>query len=157
MNPPKPSKSIEQMTPDELCTEASRIREHIVSSAELLGGIYSALYSRVRRPSRVSSEASPLSMGEIYAYTSVANAGKRLSAMMLQAVKRTSYMDRLIRNAKADAEEVERAKQHKDEVEDRKSLRQKSESNREREFRARLFGGDSQTTQEDLIQLYGDV
>lgn len=150
-----PRKPIEQMTPDELCKEAHRVREHIASAAELLGGIYSTLYTSVRRPPR-SSSTNPLSNGETYAYVSVANAGKRLSGMVLQAVKRTSAMDKLVQSAKADAEEAEKDKLRKVAEEQRHQDKQRKEQDLEREFRARLFGYDPQTTQEDLIELYGD-
>lgn len=149
---PKLRKPLDQMGPEELCREASRLREHIGASAERLGQIYGVLYSAVSR--RTSS--SEMTTGEVYAYRSVANAGKRLAGMVQQAVKRTSYVDRLVQAAKADAEEAEREKKRKEAEQERTAATRDAAGKREAAFRERLFGYDPQVTQEDLIELYGE-
>lgn len=73
-------KPLDKMTPEELCEEALSIRGSIESAAERLNGIYSTLYTLVRRTSNDMT----------YAYLSVANSGKRLSGMILQASRRTA-------------------------------------------------------------------
>lgn len=140
------------MSPEELCTEAAHLREAIASSAEKLGDVYGVLYSSVSR--RTSS--SIMTNGEAYAYRSVANAGKRLAGMVLQAVKRTSYVDRLVQTAKAEAEEAAREQKRKEAEAERSQASKQETERREREFRERLFGYDPQVTQDDLIELYGE-
>jgi len=148
----RPSKPIDQMTPDELCKEAIRLRELISRVAEQLGGIYGTLYSSVRR----RTANADLSAGEIYAYTSVSNAGKRLAGTVLQAVRRTSNIDRLVDNAKADAEESERQRSRKEQDRERSRATKQAVERRDRDFRERLLGYDSRVTQDDLIRLYGE-
>jgi hypothetical protein len=72
-------KSPDQMTPDELCEEAARLREHISQSAEKLAGLYMLLYSNIRR--RPADDLTS-------AYLTVANSGKRLAGMVVQGIRR---------------------------------------------------------------------
>lgn len=157
MNPeipdaPRQRKPLDQMTPEELCGEAARLREHIAHSAERLGDIYGTLYTSIRR----RTASTDLSSGEVHAYTSVSNAGRRLAGIVLQAVKRTSYVDRLVESAKADAEEADRQKRAKEQEQERRSVAKQAAEQREKSFRERLFGHDSPVTQDDLIELYGE-
>lgn len=150
---PRLRKPVDQMAPDELCREASKMRDHIATAAERLGEIYSVLYTTVRQRRTAASE---LSTGEVYAYTSVANAGKRLAGIVIQAVKRTSYVDKLVDNAKADAEQAERDRVQQEQEVQRSVAVKEAADRREKDFRARLFGFDPQVTQDDLIELYGE-
>jgi hypothetical protein len=95
--------SLEKMTPAELCGEASSIRKELDASAERLRGVYSYLYTSVRKlPSDELTSA----------YLSVANSGKRFSGMVLQASKRTSGIEnRALFLAKREDEERDRYKQ----------------------------------------------
>lgn len=145
-------KPLDQMSPEELCEEASRLRTAISKSAERLGDLYGMLYSSVRRGSHVST-------GEVYAYISVANAGKRLAGMIVQAVRRTNGVDKVLVTARADAEEAERQRLQKEREEKDREDREKRRLTAEkvdREFKERLFGYDPQVTQDDLIELYGE-
>ncbi len=150
---PRLRKPVDQMAPDELCGEASKMREHIATAAERLGEIYATLYTTVRQRRTAASE---LSTGEVYAYTSVAKAGQRLAGIVLQAVKRTSYIDRLVENAKTDAEQAERDRRDQEKEIERRTAVKAATERREREFSDRLFGFDPQVTQDDLIELYGN-
>lgn len=73
-------KPVVEMTPEELCQEANRLRRSISSAAEHLGSVYEALYTRMRRTP---------SDDMTYAFLSVANSGKRFAGMIVSAARRT--------------------------------------------------------------------
>lgn len=99
-------KAPEQMTPEELCEEAARLREHISQSAEKLAGLYMLLYSNIRR-----SPADDLTS----AYIAVANSGKRLAGMVIQGIRRAGSFDRVLVASKQDvADRLRREKEAQD-------------------------------------------
>jgi len=123
-------KSPEQMTPEELCEEAARLREHISQSAEKLAGLYMLLYSNVRR--RPSDDLTN-------AYLAVANSGKRLAGMVIQGIRRAGSFDRVLVASKQD-------------IEDR--LRREKEAKARKEA-AEVKKAKKAATQDPLSALYG--
>jgi membrane carboxypeptidase/penicillin-binding protein len=116
------SKPVDQMTPAELCEAASDIRERITTSAEKLSVLYSMLYAKVRR--------SPDDM--TYAYLAVANAGRRLSGVILQATHRTESMEgRALLLASRDVEDKERWRKEEAQRKER-AANKRAESERKR-------------------------
>jgi len=74
-------KSLDSMTPEELCREATQIKKEVEQAIDQLNIIYTTLYARVRHLPQD---------GMTHAYLNVANSGKRFSGMVLQASRRTS-------------------------------------------------------------------
>lgn len=146
-----PSKALDQMSPDELCAEAGRIRQELSASSDRLGQVYDFLYRSSRRNVRASAE-------ETRAYVTLANAGKRLVGMMSQAIRRTSAVDQAVMVAKSNALEAEERRLRQEKSKEARSQKRKAQEEREKAdkiFHDRLFGSDPETTQDDLIELYG--
>lgn len=153
-------KPIDQMTPDELCQEAMRLREGLVATAEHLHAVYATLYTRVRR--NPSEDAAP-------AYIAVANAGKRLSGMVLQGLRRAIHFDRVLVAAKQDLEIRARRERERQERQERKEAKEAERQSGRRLVDDPLDMGDSfepmlqellsgagSSTSEDLDDLYGE-
>lgn len=149
-------KSPDQMTPDELCEEAARLREHISQSAEKLAGLYMLLYSNIRR--RPADDLTS-------AYLTVANSGKRLAGMVVQGIRRAGSFDRVLVASK---QEVTDRLHREKEAQVRKELAEEKKVKRAQVERDRLlalygpefdpmnpqlFDGSSSS---DLDDLYGE-
>lgn len=154
-------KPLDQMSIDELCSEAVRVRDLIVDHTEKLNEIYVTLYSKARR---ASNEAS-------YSYISIANSGKRFSVMIYQAAKRTAGVEnRILTVVARDTEDRNRQKQIEAERLARvEAERQKSASAPKDPLEA-IYGipqvtssienlrvvAQSETTPSDIDDLYGE-
>jgi hypothetical protein len=154
-------KPLDQMSIEELCAEAVRIRDLMVDHSEKLNEIYATLYSKARR---AADEAS-------YSYISIANSGKRFSGMVYQAARRTAGVEnRILTVVARDLEDRNRQKQIEAErLARREAERQKSTSSSKDPLEA-LYGipqvtpneedlvttGLSETTPSDIDDLYGE-
>lgn len=137
---------IDQMTPDELCAEAGRLREGISSAVEQLQGVYAALYHHVRRSPADDST---------HAYITFANAGKRLTGMVLQGLRRSSAFDRVLFTAKKDAED--RARREKEALAKKEAREMKKQTERDQPARPEdplgLFGSPDEGFEPMIQQL----
>ncbi len=145
------SSPLDQMSPEELCREAAQIRSEVSKSSERLGQIYDVLYRSARRNVKASAD-------ETRMLITTANAGKRLVGVLTQAIRRASISDRAILVAKAHAIEDEERRIRAEQARlgrDKRRQAQEKKDEEDRAFRERLFGSDPDTTQDDLIELYG--
>ena len=102
MSSKQPSKPSSQMSIEELCEEAVRIRDLMVDHSTSLNEIYAALYTKARRMADESS----------YSYISIANSGKRFSGMVYQAARRTAGVEnRILTVVSRDAEDRSRQRE----------------------------------------------
>jgi hypothetical protein len=154
-------KPLDQMSVEELCDEAVRVRNLMLGHSENLIGIYTILYSKARRASDSTS----------YSYISIANSGKRFSGMVCQAARRTAGVEnRILTVVARDIEERNRQKQVEAERLSRINTdRQKAASSPMDPLEA-LYGippmdpdkvklanpGLSDTTLSDIDDLYGE-
>jgi len=152
---------LDQMSIDELCDEAVRVRNLMVEHSEKLNEIYATLYSKARRS---ADEAS-------YSYISIANSGKRFSGMVYQAARRTAGVEtRILTVVARDMEDRNRQKQaESDRLARIEADRQKSASAPRDPLEA-LYGippmnpeeidlvnpSLSETTPSDIDDLYGE-
>lgn len=127
---------VDQMTPEELCAEALRLRGVISAAAEQLQNVYSTLYHRARRST--ASETT-------YAYINLASSGRRLVGALLQGVRRASAFDRALEVAKQEAED--RAIREKEALAKQEARQAKKEAGKSKD--------KPQQAAEDPMGLYG--
>jgi hypothetical protein len=152
-------KTLDQMTPDELMLEASKLRVSISASAIRLMAIYDLLHRNVRR--RSSDDMTS-------AYLSVANVGRRLSGMILQGVRRASSMDKVVVATRSTLEEkIRRDTELKDRAAQKHAKQEREQQDSDRHRFAKLmesYEGDSEQeatklpvlSPEVFSELYGD-
>lgn len=149
---PRSNKPLDQMSVEELCVEASSLRTDLERTSSRLGTVYDVLHTTLRRTKEANQE-------DTRAYITLANSGRRLVGMVTQSLRRAIAVDRAVITAKMNAEEAERRRVEKKAREEEKRRRYQVKQTREQadiDFRARLFGTDPVTTQDDLIELYGE-
>jgi hypothetical protein len=129
---PTPSRSISAMSPEQIVAEIGLLRESMSTTATRVLELSRMLYSQTRRTA---------SGGTTAAYIAYANGWQRFSGALIQGLKRTGSIDRLL--LRAQRAEVER-KEHEEAArvaaarKERKALRAPSEG----------LG--------DLIEIYGE-
>lgn len=155
------SSSLDQMSIEQLCAEAVRVRELMVQNSERLNEVYAMLYTRARRMANESS----------YQYISIANFGKRFSGMVYQAARRTAGLEnRILTGVAREAEERDRQKQIADQRLARREAESQKRSDSKKDPLEILYGippvtfedlnlmspGLSETTPSDIDDLYGE-
>jgi hypothetical protein len=107
-------KSLDSMTPDELCVEASKIRKQIVDSAERLNQVCEVMYSLVRKmPSDLTST-----------YINISNVTRRFAGAVVQGSKRTDAVNRALTSKRASIRMDREREERKAEVQRRKEARE---------------------------------
>jgi hypothetical protein len=154
-------KPLEQMSVEELCEEAVRIRNLMIEHSERLNEIYATLYSRARRMADESS----------YSYISIANSGKRFSGMVYQAARRTAGVEnRILTVVSREIEDRNRQKQDDAHRLAKIEANKKGKASAPRDPLEALYGippmtseevtlasqGLSETTVSDIDDLYGE-
>jgi len=135
-------KPLDQMSLDELCAEAVRIRDLMMDHSEKLNEIYATLYSKARR---AADEAS-------YSYISIANSGKRFSGMVYQAARRTAGVEnRILTVVARDTEDRNRQKQVEAERLARREAEQQKSTSSPKDPLEALYGIPQGTSGEDLV------
>lgn len=141
-------KPLDQMSVDELMREAGQVRSVVATHAERLQTIYTLVYAKVRKQTADETTSS---------YINVASAGKRFAGMVLQAARRTANFDRILAAAKQreaiSVREREEAEEAEKRVEAKRGAEQAAEKKRQA---ARLGEGYPLSSEDDLIQLYGE-
>ncbi len=155
------SDSLDQMSIEQLCAEAVRVRELMVRNSERLNEIYATLYTMARRMANESS----------YPYISIANFGKRFSGMVYQAARRTAGLEnRILTGVAREVEERDRQKQIADQRLARREAESQKQANPRKDPLEILYGippvtsedldlvspGLSETTPSDIDDLYGE-
>jgi uncharacterized protein YjcR len=107
-------KFIDSMTEDELCAEATKIRNQIVASAERLSQVCEVMYSIARKkPSDLTST-----------YVNISNSTRRFAGTVMQGAKRTEAVNRALDVKKAHIQMVREQEVRKVEAMRRKESRE---------------------------------
>ena len=130
---PTPSRSVTAMSPEQIVAEISLLRESMTTQAQRINELSRTLYSQKRRTA---------SDGTTAAYIAYTNGWQRFSGALIQGLKRTGGIDRLLvraKQAEVERQEREAAARVAAERKERKALRASSEAG---------LG--------DLIEIYGE-
>jgi hypothetical protein len=129
-------KNASQMTVAELVREGADLRKKLSESANQLSEVYRALHTKMRRQPADD---------ETSTYLMLASMGQRLAGMVIQGVKRSSSVDRLV-----DSLPTEEEKEQANQLNLAKEARVKAEEERVmKELNTRI-------SDDDILSLYGE-
>ncbi len=153
-------------TLEDLVTEAAQHKDRLRTSAEALARVYDTIERRSRRPSQKEGQTDPAIVRRLAvdlevapAYVQMAHAGRRLVAVVVQALRRTDAFDRLATSSRRASEEAYDRRVEVEVKAAQTKRKQREEDRREADRRAR-WGLTPETPsrglEEDLIDLYGE-